>query len=224
MKNIKGYSQALTESQEAEELNSSLLYNTRMDRPDLVSDLLQKGASPDATDGSGMTALGWAADKGHTNILMQLIDAGADVNLPSEGSTPLCFAISGEAGPVERLKMVETFLRAGADPNATDRYKRTPLSLAAYNDVGSGVMKALLEAGADPNIPDVRNNVPLDWAVSWDRQDVARLLIIHGADPFLEFKTVEELYSFFDRDLSWAPAHMQEKWKRMKKGKSAFGM
>lgn len=224
MKNIKGYSQALTEGQEAEELNSSLLYNTRMDRPDLVSDLLQKGASPDATDDSDMTALGWAAHKGHTGILMQLIDAGADVNLPTAGSTPLCSAVSGDAGPGERLKMVEALLSANADANATDRYKRTPLSLAAYHDSGIAVMKALLEAGADPNIPDGRNYVPLDWAVSWDQQDVARLLILHGADPFLEFKTVEDLYSFFDGDLSWAPVSMQQKWKRMQRGKQAFGM
>lgn len=224
MKNIKGYTQALTESQEAEELDSSLFNNIRKNKPEIVRHLLQKGANPNAKDEGGMTALGWAAYKGHTNILEELIDAGADANLPTAGSTPLCTVISGEAGPGEWLKMVEALLRANADPNATDRYKRTPLFLAAYHDASFDVIKALLEAGADPNIPDDRNNVPLDWAASWDQQDVARLLILRGADPFLEFKTVEDLYSFFGGDLSWAPAHMQEKWKRMKKGKQAFGM
>ena len=230
MKNIKGYSQALTESQEAEELNSSLLYNTRMDRPDLVRDLLQKGANPDATDGYGTTAIGWAAHKGHTGILRQLIDAGADANLPTAPAprsgitTALCSAISGEAGPGETLKMVEILLRAGADPNATDSFQRSPLDLATALDVGINSIVALLDAGADANITDGRGRAPLYWAIKWDQPDVARLLILHGADPFLVFKTVEDLHSFFDGDLSWAPAHMQQKWKRMQRGKSAFGM
>ena len=224
MKNIKGYAQALTESQESEELDRKLIYDVRMDRPDSVRDLLQKGASPDATDDSGMTALGWAADKGHTRIFMQLIDAGADANLPTEGSTPLCSVISGEAGPGETLKMVEILLRAGADPNATDRRQRTPLCLAAYHDVGLDAMKALLDAGADANITDDRVRVPLYWAERSGQPDVARLLILRGADPLKVFKDPTKVLSFFNGDIDWMPDALKAKLLRMKRGKSAFGM
>ena len=44
--------------------------------------------------------------------------------------------------------MLETLLRAGADPNAADIYGATPLMHAAYMCNGGAVLQ-LVEAGAD---------------------------------------------------------------------------
>ena len=59
-----------------------------------------------------------------------------------------------------QLQVVETLLKAGADPNATNQDKVTPL----YSASSSGnlqIVNRLLESNADPNISADNGTTPL---------------------------------------------------------------
>jgi len=58
---------------------------------------------------------------------------------------------------------LQTFLDQGADVNARNRYKKTPLHYAACNP-DAAVLKLLIENGADVNAEDDEGRTPLDLA------------------------------------------------------------
>jgi ankyrin repeat protein len=63
-----------------------------------------------------MTALLWAADMGHLDVIQLLIETGADANLRDEnGLTALLWA--SDRGHVDCVKAL---VRGGADLNSTD--------------------------------------------------------------------------------------------------------
>ena len=74
----------------------------------------------------GLTALLYAARDGCYDCLVELIAAGADVNVPTpEGVTPLMMALDNDHNDVARLLMDR-----GADPNVWDWWGRTALYIA----------------------------------------------------------------------------------------------
>ena len=96
-----------------------------------------------AKDCVGMTALTWAAKRGHevVNILLEREDINPDQADTEYGRTPLSWAAEGgHSGVVKMLLKREEF-----NPDQPDtRYGQTPLSLAAGNG-HEGVVKLLLE-------------------------------------------------------------------------------
>ena len=58
-----------------------LHFAARMNRPEMVALLLELGADPTATDGSGATPLHFAAGHGHADVVRLLLAAGADPTL-----------------------------------------------------------------------------------------------------------------------------------------------
>jgi uncharacterized protein len=116
-------------------------------RADRVERLLADGrdlANRDSAD--GFSGLGLAAFFAHLEIARQLVDAGADVNRPSNNSfrvAPLHSAVeSGLVGIVELL------LAHGAKPDVAEFLEATPLHSAAARGSLEMVEK-LLAAGAD---------------------------------------------------------------------------
>lgn len=82
--------------------------------------------SVNTCDLEGNTALYYACEFGHTEIIKNLLRVGADPNAKSEnGNTPLIIAAQG--GYVDIVKML---LAEGADVNATNRENETALFLA----------------------------------------------------------------------------------------------
>ncbi len=148
------------------------------DRVPFVHYLLWFQAPIDAVDKQGLTALHYAALKGHAEALCVLLEAGATVNLSKySGETALTLAaLNGHATCVEAL------LAAGADPNKGKLNGQTPLSGAALKGHAACV-RLLLEAGASPNKAHLDGSTPLHLACITGHIDCVELLLFFNADP-----------------------------------------
>jgi hypothetical protein len=106
--------------------------------------LLAAAAAALAEDDAG-TRLREAATRGDVAQVRALLDAGADVNAPSEyGATALFFAC--DKGHVEVVKLL---LARGAKPDVKDTfYQSTAADWAGFKGQGE-ILKLLAQAGAD---------------------------------------------------------------------------
>ncbi|MEE9614096.1 MAG: ankyrin repeat domain-containing protein [Thermodesulfobacteriota bacterium] len=91
-----------------------------------VSALIDGGASPNATDDDGDTALMLASGEGHADVAALLVEKGAAVNAADRyGWTALMFAAGKGHGGVVKL-----LLDSGASADAKDIYGWTALMVA----------------------------------------------------------------------------------------------
>ena len=144
---------------------------------DALRALLQQGASANAADADGTTALHWASYRDDVETASLLIRAGAKVNAANDlGATPLWIAgLNGSAAMVQRL------LEAGANPNAALLAGETPVMAAARSGSPASV-EQLLAKGANVNAHAARGQSALMWAVAQQHADVVKVLLAHGAD------------------------------------------
>ncbi len=130
--------------------------------------------------GAACTAVHYAARVGSSEVLKELIAAGADVSKANNaGYTPL--DIAAENGHVE---VINALCKYGADVNqagTSDRYAGcTPLYIAA----GLGhveVINALCAHGADVNKADGIGFTPMHIAAQYGQAEVINALCSHGA-------------------------------------------
>lgn len=125
-------------------------------------------------------------ETGTVEALAEAVKAGADVNAPAQGLTPLMRAA---LDPSTAAAKAEILLKAGADPNArTDTGQRSVLHLAVFG--GSlDLIKMLLAAGADLEALDDYGRTPLVQACMssplWPegrQEELVRLLLDSGAE------------------------------------------
>lgn len=141
----------------------------------------------------GLTALLHAARGGHRDVAMALLDAGADIDQPSDGdhTTPMLIAtINGH------FDLAMELFERGADPEIASDAGATPL-FAALNTHWApksrfpqqhayerqkltylDVMRRLLEAGVDPNVRLTKHLWYMSYNFDLLQIDVA------GATPF----------------------------------------
>ena len=135
--------------------------------------LLAKGGDTKKADALGFTALLNTlayADLERVNLLLK---AGSNVNasntfggavkngpLALTGLTPLMLAVSNGSSEI-----TAALLRAGAEVNAADGRKMTPVMLAVATDLANpATVDLLIQAGADVNAKDQNGESVLDWA------------------------------------------------------------
>lgn len=131
-----------------------------------------KGASVEATDSKGRTALMWAAANGHTPVVEFLLGEGADINaVDSDNQTALMYATTGSFVPT-----VEFLLANGAEVNFQSKKGRfTALTIAASGG-NLEIVQLLLEHGADKSLAEGSGSTPLDRARQNGHSAVVALL------------------------------------------------
>ena len=79
------------------------------------------------------------------------------------------------------LETAQLLLRAGANANAANDFRITPLSLACTNG-NAAFVEHLLTAGANPNTPIATGETPLITCAGTGSAEAVRMLIARGAD------------------------------------------
>ena len=142
--------------------NTALLFAVRAGDLESVRRLIAAGADVNDTDAWGVSAATLAAHGGHTDLVVFLLDRGADPNVADAG-----FAALHEAVMRNDLRAARALLDAGANPN---------LRLETWTPTR--------RASRDLHYPPSFVGATPFWlAARFARTDLMQLLADHGADP-----------------------------------------
>ncbi|KAG2503012.1 hypothetical protein JM18_009682 [Phytophthora kernoviae] len=127
-------------------------------------------------DEDGYTALLCAAQNGHVDVVLLLLEQGADIEKTNgKGCTALiCAAQNGHEETVRNI------LEKGADIELATDDGYTPLIIAAQNDQAE-VVQLLLEKGADIEIADDNGYTSLIFAAQNGHADIVNIILDSGA-------------------------------------------
>ncbi|XP_045776267.1 L-asparaginase 1-like isoform X2 [Maniola jurtina] len=183
-----------------------LLYAIEHDDDRAIKKMLDMGADVNAENSEGKTVLHEAILKGNVPIIEYLLKNGANVHLKTRcGETPLLTAIhkdnhtvinllkqcgahltsadtksvaemlslAARSGSVNRM---ETLRVAGADLNATDEIKQTPLHKAVLCNNSDVVRYLLSQDEVQKDSLDILGFTPLDCAVKLGYQNIIDML------------------------------------------------
>ena len=172
---------AWAQSESNPSVNAQLLVAARNTDLEAVKKSLDRGAAPNSRNRLGKTSLYISIEKNRIDIARILIEAGADVNLPSlEKATPLIAA--SYAGS---LPFVDLLLQHGAKHEPTDRLHKSALVYAAGMG-NTAVVERLLQAGAPIDQAPVDALTPLMWAAGQGHVETVKLLLAKGANKLLK--------------------------------------
>jgi|GEM_PF-2560460 hypothetical protein len=123
------------------------------------------------------TPLHVAAREGFTDIVIDLLNAGANIDAlnDSHESSLLRSTRSGYENTVKIL------LQRGADPDVADKHAFTPLYVAVSKE-NQALVQLLLSGNANVNKKSYLGNSPLHKAVQNGNQKIVELLLARGAD------------------------------------------
>jgi ankyrin repeat protein len=143
---------------------TALLAVARTGKVEAARLLLDHGATVDARERwGGQTALMWASARRHPEMIELLIAKGADVNARSI------------------VRDYQRHVTAEGRPKSLDSGGLTPLLYAARENCAACV-QVLLDHGADIDLPDPDGVSPLHVAIMNANWDLARQMILAGAD------------------------------------------
>ena len=169
------------------------------DCPELCSILLEHNAKVDAVDKDGNQPLHLACKQWHTAIVRLLLSHGADVtalnkqqrkpsHIANESILKSYEVHNGNhalhvAVQKEHIQTVQLLVDCGADVNALNEYRQTPLHTAAGGEKDCPELcSILLEHNAKVDAVDKDGNQPLHLACKQWHTAIVRLLLSHGAD------------------------------------------
>jgi ankyrin repeat protein len=161
--------------------NASLVAAAQAGDPAGMARALAAGATPNARNRRGESALLIALKNDRTDLALQMLAAGSDVNLAAaNGVTPLMAAAHGGYADI-----ASTLLDKGADVNAVDQLRKTAMIYAAGQG-HSDVVLLLIHAGVDPNALYDHELTALMWAAGYGHDDTVRVLLDAGANAGLK--------------------------------------
>lgn len=144
-----------------------------------VDEILQRPEAEVKVNGvfAGHTALQAASQNGHVDVIKTLMKFDLDMEVEDkDGDRSVHHAAFGDEPAV-----IEILHRGGADLNARNKRRQTPLHIGV-NKGHIGVVKALLEIGCHPSLQDSEGDTALHDAISKKRDDMITLLLEYHAD------------------------------------------
>ncbi|MFL6260389.1 MAG: ankyrin repeat domain-containing protein [Thermoanaerobaculia bacterium] len=182
-----------------EDYRLPLHFAVQKNRPEMVALLLELGADPLATDGSGFPAAAYANAPDIDRSVLEAIRARGTRDLFTalalddwDEAERLLHEGGASAGVLHLMakrnqrEAVRWLLDHGADPNALWSHwdaEVTPLHLAASRG-HADVVRLLLEAGADPEIRDSKHDGDaLGWAYHFGQREIVQILEAYAAKP-----------------------------------------
>ena len=145
--------------------HTPLMLASSSNDPQLVLNLLGRGAKANVQNTSGYTALAYAA--GNKEILTFLLEHGGDIHL---GANPLLRYMRGY-----EHQAVKNLLEAGVDVNKPNQDGQTPLMLATQGD-DADLVRMLLKAGARTTDQDKMGRTALVFAKRKKHTEIIELL------------------------------------------------
>lgn len=121
----------------------------------------------------------WQAAKlGDLNALAALIDAGADINARDpRGYSPLMLAVY-----LGQVEVASYLIEMGADVNSTDFNGNSILMGACFKGHVT-MVEMLLMNGANPTARNSTGMTAYDFAITFGRDEVARLVTVDPQSP-----------------------------------------
>ena len=122
--------------------------------------LIDSGADM-AKSHDSVVYLNCAAYARSARIIDLLVDAGANVNAPLwNGMHTVLSIAAARDGQADNVEVIQSLLKAGADPNHRCSEDQTPLHGVTAASAAA-ILPLLLRAGADPNAQDVQGRTPM---------------------------------------------------------------
>ncbi len=166
-----------TAALEGRHLNEALFQGAEVKCEGVVADMLARGASVEARNRKGESALSVAAKRGAIDVASLLISAGANIHHRDlSGATPLLLAAEDR-----RTRMVKYLIDVGADLNTQSKKGVTALAAAAFSG-NSRLVRLLIDAGAELDRPDETGKVALTYAAGKADTRIVSQLLAAGAD------------------------------------------
>lgn len=136
----------------------------------------------------GQTALSWASENGHLEVVKILLGKHAKIDIADDGGRlPLYWACSNEHNDIARVLLTST--TKPEDILYRDVYGRSALSYAAMCGAEDAIQRLL---STTPNIEidsrDEEGLTPLMFALSHGHEEASTLLLNSNADPSVKDK------------------------------------
>ena len=194
----------------------------------MIKLLIDRGAKVNLKDRDGNTALNYLTriiNSPDIEIIKLLLDSGADPNIEENigKNTPLHNVVKSE--------IAEVLIDRGDKINAQNIRGNTPLHHVAlrFSGVNTNVMnliKLLIDRGADANITNNSGHTPPQIILNEpNKKEIVKFFISNGVDPLDIFKDIDQILSYFDKDIDWMPeSDTKRRLLLAKRSKKMFGV